>query len=397
MLRTSLAAIVLGSLFLSSAADAWPGKPPKDDPPPPELLYEYIGLGNLGGDDVYTNALNNAGDVVGRSWTTAGGWHAFLCSTDATGVRLPMVDLNDFLDPDDPVILTHAFEVNDAGQVVGQADLLGTLVAYLFTPPSGGSLTIDGDGLPVYVVDGVEVAPDIQVFVPPFAVDAELRDVNSVGTAVGTYRDASGAIGIFVYDDATGVSTDLGAPAGSTGVSPTSINDALEIAGTAYSGPSNSISMAWKYTAVDGFVPLGVLDDRPSDPESIATNMNAIGEVIGSSKVVVGKGKNPRTEFHGFLYTSGTMSDLGNVSPGGINTSGDIVVRADDGLHILYADPSLDPLHLNAVTNLPEALLSIPDALKQPDINDAGVVAGASGESFSGVPEEVFLLVPLVP
>ena len=113
------------------------GKPPKDEEPPPppaEALYEYVGLGNLGGEDVFTHAINNANDVVGAATIpNGGGWHAYWSTSDASGVRLPMIDLNDFVDPASSLTLTDAFSINDQGQIVGQGNITGIFYTQVAT------------------------------------------------------------------------------------------------------------------------------------------------------------------------------------------------------------------------------------------------------------------------
>jgi probable HAF family extracellular repeat protein len=77
-------------------------------------------LGTLDATGVYNsgaNALNDAGQVVGWSHTTAGGFaHAFI--TGRNGDRI--MDLNSLVDMPDGVVLIAATGINDAGQVIAE-------------------------------------------------------------------------------------------------------------------------------------------------------------------------------------------------------------------------------------------------------------------------------------
>jgi probable HAF family extracellular repeat protein len=82
-----------------------------------------VGMRDLGtlGDDSSSDAegINDAGQVVGVSRTyssTTGGWesHAFITGPDG----MDMADLNSLVDLPHRVILTHATDINNAGQVI---------------------------------------------------------------------------------------------------------------------------------------------------------------------------------------------------------------------------------------------------------------------------------------
>ena len=395
---SALLAVLVTATFAFNALVEGKGKPPKDDPPPAtDPLYEYVDLGNLGGDDVYTFAINNHNDVVGDSTTTDGVWHAYLCTTDANGDRLPMIDLNDFVPAGSSLVLTRAIEINDyRRQIAGQGELNGHLVGFRLTPPFGATMTIDVDGVAKYVVDGVETAPELLTLLPPFAVEAEARDVNLDGIVVGPYRDSNGDVGTFVYTDDDGF-VDLGAFAlgATSGSTPEKINDLNEIVGTAWLGSAGS--RAWKYTLAQGYVEIGVLDEAVQSPFSRSTAMNSQGDVVGTSPVGNGKGKRQTSETHGFLHADGVMLDIGGIYPAGINDLGDIVARDTNKIVVLFADPDVGLIDVNSVVQLPNELAAMSDPLQMPDINDAGVITGYSGQSFEGVPEKAFLLVPISP
>lgn len=75
-----------------------------------------LDLGSLGGDAGYARALNNLGLVVGESALGgAGGSHAFLYLDGQ------LVDLNTLVSGADGWELVNAYDINDAGQILGRA------------------------------------------------------------------------------------------------------------------------------------------------------------------------------------------------------------------------------------------------------------------------------------
>jgi probable HAF family extracellular repeat protein len=142
-------------------------------------------LGTLGGGNSAGLAINNAGQVTGNAYTSAGVYHAFLYSngqmTDlgtlgsysegedinntgqvvglffTTPAGIPraflysngqMTDLNDLIDPALHVTLSDAFGINDQGQIIARSGGVGPSVggrAYLLTPvPEPGTLALCG-------------------------------------------------------------------------------------------------------------------------------------------------------------------------------------------------------------------------------------------------------------
>jgi len=112
---------LLASVALAGSAQAAPP------------LYRITDLGDLPGgtDSSEAHAINDAGTIVGESSSTQG-THAFLWQD---GV---LYDLNDLIDPSDPLAATtelaQAFDINASGQIVGRATIGGFSHAFLLTP-----------------------------------------------------------------------------------------------------------------------------------------------------------------------------------------------------------------------------------------------------------------------
>jgi probable HAF family extracellular repeat protein len=72
-------------------------------------------LGTLGGVVGYSDAsgINDAGQVVGSSYTAAGYYHAFITGPDGAG----MTDLNASVSLPDGIALIAAAGINNLGQV----------------------------------------------------------------------------------------------------------------------------------------------------------------------------------------------------------------------------------------------------------------------------------------
>jgi probable HAF family extracellular repeat protein len=71
-------------------------------------------LGTLSGDESHAFGINDAGQVVGRSDTSSGASHAFITGPNGEGIT----DLNSLVDLPQGVILTRALDINNAGQVI---------------------------------------------------------------------------------------------------------------------------------------------------------------------------------------------------------------------------------------------------------------------------------------
>lgn len=105
-----------------------------------------VDLGTLGGLVSAAYGVNTAGEIVGWSQNAAGQDRAFLI---AGGV---LVDLNTLLPEGSGWVLTHAYDINDAGQIVGAGLLDGRMRGFRLTP-------LTGDTTPP-VISAVRATPD---------------------------------------------------------------------------------------------------------------------------------------------------------------------------------------------------------------------------------------------
>ena len=113
MLRTGLAALAMS---LASSAQA-------------AVLYDVVDLGTLGGSASAGNAINNAGQVVGYSFTTGDNYidiHAFLYSG---GVMSDLGTLGGSS--------SQGYAINNAGQVAGRSGTTGNVGAHAFLYSGG--------------------------------------------------------------------------------------------------------------------------------------------------------------------------------------------------------------------------------------------------------------------
>ena len=257
-------------------------------------------LGTLGGDSSYANAINDAGQVAGVSFLpgnpmTYGDFtrHGFLYSGGAK------TDLGTLGGP----FGSAALGINNAGQVVGDADLPnGSLRGFLYS-------------------NGV-----MQQIPMPAADYSVAFAINNYGLVVGGMRLASNFdYHAFTFDSRTQQLTDLGTLGGRF-CQAVSVNDAGWIAGeSSLPGPPDAESLhAFVYQG--SMVDLGTL---PGDTYSSAAHINAAGQVVGWSVPA------DFNTYRGFLWSNGVMQDLNALIPAnsgwqisfasGINDFGQIV------------------------------------------------------------------------
>ena len=265
-------------------------------------------LGTLGGDGVKVWDVNNLGQVIGRSQTSAGGWRAFLWTpggTDGVSSNPQMKDLGHLGGPD----FSEALGINDLGQVVGRAGADGGVYhAFLWTPGGTG---------------GVLTNPEMEDLGTLGGWHSRAFGINDAAEVVGGARLAGN-------DDEhatlwSGASiTDLGT-IGSWDSVAGDVSETGLVAGNLFDLKDASVPiLAFLWTP-------GGTDGDPSNPQmktlgtlggvgSQVYNMNDYGEVVGSSETLLG-------DRHAFLYTNGAITDLNDMFLPGF---GEVLTIAQD-------------------------------------------------------------------
>jgi probable HAF family extracellular repeat protein len=271
-----------------------------------------VGLGTLGGNESEAVAVNDRGQVVGRSTTAVPGQsHAFLWESGR------MTDLGTLGGTD-----SRAVAINDAGQVIGTSTTAaGAYHAFLW---QHGVMT------------------DLGTL--PGQRDSGARALNNRGQVIGDSGPRA-----FLWQD--GRLTDLGLLPGGTQAQVTGINDRGQVVGVADTRDSEERAFLWQDGRMSELDALG-----DNDLESHAFAVNDRGQVIGdaegdpvvwqggsrtpvpglggpccelaglnASGEVAGTGATRSGYRHAFLW-NGTAVDLGR-SAGGLST---VAVALDD-------------------------------------------------------------------
>lgn len=241
-------------------------------------------IGSLGGTFSQARAVNNFGQVVGYSWLTTPGIHAFLYDAHSG----TLTDLATAIGSQQ----SEAYDINDAGQVVGRflPDGASGLHAFLYDIDTGKTTDLGTLGGPSSMAFGINDAG--QVVGSAFVTDALQR--------------------AFVYDIASGTMTELGALSSTDSVA-LDINNAGQIVG--WSRASGPFGMrAFLYDSGTMYDLNDLID--PDDPlaGSIqlfeATAINERGDIVASGCYV--------QECHGFLLTALATDPVRVPEPGSL-------------------------------------------------------------------------------
>lgn len=211
-------------------------------------------------------ALNDARQIAGSAFIEGGAgipdWHAFLFSGNA------FTDLGTLTGSGN----SHAFGLNDSGQVVGlSAAPEGHYRAFLYSNGAMRDLgTLGG-------------------------ADSSAAAINDAGQVAGSSATADGETHAFLYSN--GLMSDLGTLESHTTSYATAINNAGEVAGASYTPGGPSSAFLYSGASMQALGTLG-------GPGSGATGLNDAGHVVGWSDTA------HDAEPHAFLYRDGRMLDL---------------------------------------------------------------------------------------
>jgi probable HAF family extracellular repeat protein len=288
---------------------------------PRALLYSagaIVNLGTLGGADSAAAGINDAGQVVGRSKTSAGVNHAFVWTPGGTGGVATNPQMKD-INPTGSV--SGASAINASGQIVGFVTIpkIGQPNqdrAFLYTNgtltqlpvPTGGGFS---DTYAYGLNDAGKVVGEAYTALSPLAhgfiyngtTSTEIGNlgggsstplaINKNDRVVGYSTSVDGYDRAFVYT--SGTMTDLGALGTGHYSYANAINNKDQIAGGAFTDDFDTIEHAF---VSDGVNPMVDLNTKLTSKAANWVLTEATG--INDNGVVVGTGR-LSSEKHGFM------------------------------------------------------------------------------------------------
>lgn len=279
-----------------------------------QTKYVVNDLGNLGGDFLTAQGINNAGQVTGYANVTAGGVnHAY--RTGANRAANPATDDLGLLGG----VSSSAYSINSTGQV-GANERSASNVSYAVLVNADGSYLNLGD-------------------MGGFFPGSLANGINDLGQVTGAGGPSQGACGVShafltAPNAALTAASDLGSLRLCGNSDGYAVNNHSEVAGkTDLISGLAVVSHAMYWSSATGMVELGVLGTTPAYPNffgnsSTAYAINDAGQIVGISSF-----NNMPGEFytHAFLTTrSGPMQDIGTLggngaAANGINNLGQVV------------------------------------------------------------------------
>jgi len=224
--------------------------------------YEIVDLGTLGGFLSRATGINNSGQVVGYSITSAGEHRAFLWENNV------MTDLGTL--PSHTQSFAQA--INNHGHIVGQSASVGS----------------PGTSFPVVYKDGA---------MHRIALPSLYQGENGTATAINDYGQIIGKCGGYgggAYFNDNGVATLIG----EGDYNPLGINNIGQVVGDRY-----TTNLGWHAFLYED----GVITDLHSE---LGIDSKAIG--INDSSQITGKYVSG-LDTHAFLYDDGVVTDLGTL------------------------------------------------------------------------------------
>jgi probable HAF family extracellular repeat protein len=294
--------------------------------------YTITDLGSLGGGTSYGSAMNASGQVTGYSLISALVQTSGCCGNCYSKPPTPcfrhpehaflhsngiMTDLGTLGGTD-----SWAIAINRSGEVVGQADT--ATGEDNFAAPYGYSQPTGKKTPPLKMID-------LDTTVLAGWIGAAVRSLNDSGQMVGKWGYTSGNHGFLISN---GTVSDLPRPSwatvcGAAGRSAMVISNNGLILGGCGNATGGGAYLLWQNGT---FTDIGALS--LGNGAGTATAMNNLGQITGYAMT-------SSYDHHGFLFSNGTMTVLGNnFYPVAINDNGVIV-----GGPLIYSGGTLQNLN----------------------------------------------------
>lgn len=264
-----------------------------------QITYSLINLGTLGGGPgagqtpySYAASINNAGVIVGSSYTSSYQQHAFKYEN---GVMTDLVTAygTGFI---------QAAAISNSGQIVGGNNVSISSGGVRTTTTGIAPTAVNASGLIVgtdlgYPAKAVTYSNGTITNLGTFGGDWSVAyGVNTAGKVVGYAGVLSGQANAFLYSG--GTMTNLGTLGGSESIA-YDINDYDQIVGNARNASGYNHAFLYQNGVMTD---LGTLDGLATT-QSLASAINSSGQIVGYSNI-------GSVSQHAILYQNGVMIDL---------------------------------------------------------------------------------------